>query len=333
MGKYERKREKNPVSKAHIPPDIRKLIEGRMVSVPEPNRFFAKLWGAMLPATQLWVKEIKPNCVRLEPSFFESFMKRLVLRSGEDQLSNLRPTDILAITLCEIARELILDAIRTEHTLLWPEDRPTPEAWRRHAVLNPDLGLGNEIVFEYESGVGLKPVQDNLFRYPRIGLQVLLIPSSPEEVFPELVISIRGEALMMLIRPMLNFDDFHTVEGDQKTSKLIWDSLAKQIAVMLQINRPTRGAPGKQLGVRAALAHNQFGYSWTKVARSLCKKHHRHDSHCKENYRKQAEQFWKNERKGYAALAQAAREPSSSNKGSKKSHTTQPPHPKPLAEE
>jgi DNA primase len=53
------------------------------------------------------------------------------------------------------------------------------------------------------------------------------------------------------------------------------------------------GKPPEHRGRQAAFLHDHHGLSWREVARQLCKRKHAHTRACRENFRKQAEQFWK----------------------------------------
>jgi hypothetical protein len=289
--KMEGTEDQNSGNKANQIGEISHLIHDRTVTLTEPNRYFAKQWRLLLPSHVEGVTETEPNVFRLEPKTFERFLS--VLRSqlekgveaakkADNLYQDFRASDWIALALMiACPSKGYLDAIFLP--------RFVRDRWR---VANfPPQGSVSDS--ETANGSLAEPSAEEL-NGNGIAIKVELRPD--EENVPSVRISIKGE-------PLRVFEDLWQINQDspakhevQKRAESVWQFLTETIAAQLMIERPDRGRPRGEAHF-AAFLHDHTGLSWQQIAQQLCQQKHVHGLACRENYRKQAEQYWKRERK------------------------------------
>jgi hypothetical protein len=129
---------------------------------------------------------------------------------------------------------------------------------------------------------------------------------SDDDNVPALLISLRGEPLLILENLWQIDRDSPQKREFQRRAQRLWRFLAQAMATHLGIERSDRGRPRSNEGHLAAYLHDHNGLSWQQVAQRRCRQKHAHGPLCRDNYRKLADQYWKRERKRYSALAQGA---------------------------
>jgi hypothetical protein len=267
-----------------IPLEISQLIKSNSVRIPEPMRFFAKEWIAMLPLVSDQVRETG-GAFKLRPALFHSFMDSLRLSLRLRELSptrycRYRPSDLIAEALCSAAEDFSSGANDGAVSLYLPF-RESLEYTSKETDATSNAS---------------KPFHD-----PKIemALEVKRDGSNP----PELTISMAGEPVKFLI-------DFNGMPADSsgKTAarmdaKRIWEFVSKRLAVRFGTERPHRGKPESDLGHDVAWMHDHAGLSWPKIAKMICKKQHQHTESCERNPRKLAQQYYSRQKKRYLAEA------------------------------
>jgi len=304
MRRQQREKKKPAVPKdEELPPQIGTLIRGRTVTISDDGRFFPKRWEAMLPVVGSEAKQVGRS-FELSKSLFHKFMVylRVDLREkNQPQYEKFEPSDWIAQALCKASEELVPDESEYLDDRLWPEDRPISQAWQNIGSI-PSALWGFDDLFEYAGPKEqLQPVTDSQFRYPRVRLRVYVPPDPERQGVPELRISIKGEPVSVLINAAERAGA--PSETMKEEARKMWESLNRSVSVRLGIQQATQGRPSTALGEDAAWLHDHAGLSWAKVAPKLCSQKHQHDSHCTDNYKQQAKQFWKREREKYEELA------------------------------
>ena len=286
--------------KNKIPNEIAKLIIGTKVRVPDRERFFAKRWGAILPAVASKVERVSDDTFKLEKSFFRRFMALLqseLAGSGKPQYEKFTPSDWIAQALVTVA-DFSLPEPEVDDTL-WPTNKPIAEAWKKFPD-SPRLRWGLPVgeTLEYTGKDGrLKHIEPGDSHNPRIELLIRI--SNNRQSLPELTISLKGEPVCDLVGPLGSFADSHNEKTAHEKAGALWNSLSKAIAVCLKIENPTQGRPASNSGDDAALLHDHEGLTWRKVADILCKEDHQHDQKCADNFRIQAQHYWERQREKY----------------------------------
>ena len=272
-----------------FPEEISQLIEGRThtVRVTEPNRYFPKRWSLLLPSSVERVREIKPNVFRLDPKTFETFSSALrsslanrdeLAQKGDHLYDKFQPSDWIAwalISACSV-RASQRQVWSTYVGDLWEVLQVPPAVWESKRTTAVDAP-GEEL--------------------PEGSLELRVDLLCEEGIGPELSIDVKGEPLRLLVEFWRTDEDSHDKRNVGNRVQKLWRLLSEAIESRLEIERPDRGRPRSEHGHFATYLHDHFGLSWQQVAQRLCTKKHVHGSSCRDNFRKQAEQYWKRERK------------------------------------
>ena len=288
-----------------IPPEIGQLIEieGRSVRI-DPRRYFSKMFRAVLPLIQHRLKESAPNTFTLEPKLFEDFLYRLryLLEERADPL--FEPSDWVAFALVSlpVGRELSQSGYEIDRKHYRELYAIHSEGHWEHISLPSSL-------------IGTPTSGSNQQDSNRVSLNVVFSdPLDPDKFVLE--IDIVGEPL----RPFFDLEAILTPAEKrelQRRAKAIWSVLSERISSRLGTQRLQAGRSLTDQGASSALLHDQYGYSWTKVAQELCKDqgckdekgHWKHSHWCRERFRKLAALHWKREAKKYAAMARERQTP------------------------
>ena len=138
----------------------------------------------------------------------------------------------------------------------------------------------------------LRPGQSS---YPRIGLS-LTYHEDPQQL-PKITIEIEGEPVSVLMKAHYDLKDPKERSRVRSDAKRIWSSLFDWIAPW----QAKAGRPREDRGKEAARLHYHQGLTWPQVADRLCSQKSLHqrpnrEGHmrlCRENFRKQSEQFFR----------------------------------------
>ena len=306
-------RNDGPTGSEPLPPEIADLIDGktRTVKIPQLDRFFAKKWTTMVDAVQKHehVTVLQPNEMLLQPDFFRRFSLYLRTVLGrKNRFAHVQtPSEFISQALCSAAEEFLPNGQQSVEVTapiptIWPNKRPLAEAWEPRDI-SKSLSLPKgEIVFDCPSEGGIKRASGERQQQPRLGMRVSLNSEACASALPELTISIRGDGIWSLLRCAT---PFAAAADDKKRAEQIWNELSNSIMVCLNLRRSGRGRPKSAQGFSAAFLRHYKRLQWNEVAEMLCKENHEHDFHCRENFRKQAEQFWKDERDKYQKLGRS----------------------------
>ncbi len=269
---------------APLPGEISHLIHGRTVTLTEPNRYFSKRWRLLLPFSVEGVREVKPNVFRLEPKTFERFLSLLrsslaksheLAQKGDNLYDKFRPSDW-------IAWALMAACSARDSRSVWPTY--VGDIWE---VLEVPPAASGKITAVDAPGEQL----------PSESVELRVELECEEGICPELSIDVRGEPLRVLEEFWRTDEDSHDKRNVHNRAQNLWRLLSQAIESRLEIERPDRGRPRGKHGHPATYLHDHFGLSWQQVAQRLCQQKHVHGSSCRDNFRKQAEQYWKRERK------------------------------------
>jgi hypothetical protein len=270
-----------------IPPEISQFIKGRSVRVAEPTRYLAKHWQLQVPFLGQEIKEIKPNVFQLEPETFGRFMSALrsiLAAKNKQAYAEFRPSDWIAFAL--------LGACSLEDAPVPSELFPNlEEDWR---VVN--LPIENAV---QEATGATAEGSDHRSVMMTVGFE-----QEPDFDDFSLVIRIMGEPLSVFEEVWESDQPSPKGRLTHKRAERLWHLLSRAIAGRLGLKTAKRGRPMRNAGRSAAFGHDHRRWTWQRVARDLCPEKHMHGPLCRDNYRKQASQYWERERKRYAALAQ-----------------------------
>jgi hypothetical protein len=278
--------------KPDLPPEIGQFINGRSVRLAEPERYFARHWRLQVPFLGEEIKEMKPNLFTLEPTLFADFISDLrsllarreaAARKGDSLYADFRDPDWIPWALlvsCSLDKSFVPVA-------------PYFEYDRQVVRIPPDSSSSEQVTASTQ--------QPN---HQSVAMTMSFGPDPENDDELSLLIEFSGEPLGAL-KDMREIDK-HSPQRRlfQKKAENVWDFLIQAMEARLGIEGPSRGRPMRNAGKTAAFGHHHCGLTWSQVAQQLCPEKHAHGPLCRDNYRKQASQYWERERKRYAALAQ-----------------------------
>ena len=114
---------------------------------------------------------------------------------------------------------------------------------------------------------------------------------------PKLTIEVEGVPVCQLMKAFQS--NLRSADAGLKETAELTDAVVEWIRYSIGPRKTNRGRPSKGKAVDAAFLRYHKQLSWPQVARKLCPTDHRHNSHCTDNFRKQAGQYWKQLRKGF----------------------------------
>jgi hypothetical protein len=234
------------------------------------------------------VRETKPNIFQLEPDSFARFMSTLrseLAAKDKQAYAAFRLSDWIAFALlgaCSLEAPVAAE--------LFPN---LEEDWRVVKLPIEGSNAEQETTGATAEGSGYRSVMVS------VGFE-----HEPDFGDFSLVIRIMGEPLRVFEKAWSADQNSPERRLTHERAERLWDSLSQAIAGRLGLKTAKRGRPLRNAGQAAAFGRYHCGLSWRQVAQLLCPQKHAHGHACRENYRKQASQYWERERKRYAALAQ-----------------------------
>jgi hypothetical protein len=287
----------------HIPNQFVRWVKGRTVDLSEATPYYKRLWDIYRPLVSAWVEEQRPYRYELHPSLLKSLSLRLCAVQNEG------PSTVVT-GVCGAAFELgHIDEVTPGHLndgTPWPvlhpeaeellelfgaqfQGKPISESWKRlGASPVPDL----EAITLQESEKGKWESRRNP-NNERPLIQVAPFYNSDKKELPKLTIEIEGEPVCLLMKAFGRQQNPSENDVDSQDAAKLWAALLHWSSVSIGLSRAEGGRPKLDQGRRAAFMHDHLGLSWSKVSHKLCRLRHRHGAACRENFRKQAEQYWK----------------------------------------
>ena len=292
-----------------MPKDFEKWVIGSTVDLSSTTPYYKKLWDIHRPLFAELVEDRGAYRFELKPVLFRSLIRHLDagLRGPHHEPHD---ANVIAETLCHIAldftpREASSESEISEEARLWPEleladsalfnyfgvdfeRKDIAEAWRTLGKLRvPDL-----------DGVTLQKTGENMWEplfdrnKPDDRIQIRPTYNTDIRKLPKLTVEIEGEPVALLMHLSAQSASTRTRVDGEPAEKL-WKALMHWLAVCVGLDQAAGGRPRSNQGRKAAFYHDHLGKSWSQVARIVCPLRHAHTKSCSENFRKQAEQFWK----------------------------------------
>ncbi|OFV99324.1 MAG: hypothetical protein A3F68_06855 [Acidobacteria bacterium RIFCSPLOWO2_12_FULL_54_10] len=305
-------------SKRDLTKDIQTCVKGKIIDLSSASEYWRKCVEAVLPHIQALIRKRGPNRYELaNDQFFGFFFNHL---QGRIARYKARPpeTIVMKMNSAELIAEALYNAaqlfgkplieVPKDWDSLWPKDRPMSEAWERLGVPESMTIPGGAAQIWTPRSMGMRarledPGQSSELRllrpgqssYPRIGLS-LTYHKDPQEL-PKITIEIEGEPVCVLMKAHYNLKDSKERSRVRSDAKRVWSSLFRWITPW----QAKAGRPREDRGKEAAQLHYHQGLTWTQVADRLCPQkslhlrpnRQNHIHRCKENFRKQAEQFFR----------------------------------------
>jgi hypothetical protein len=312
--------------------ELDSFIEGDTVNITKASEFSKMQWGIYSQLVTDHFRQTSTDRYHLSGYLLQSTRDWLDVLNKKKNVyitQGYRAADIVVMALCRAAQSIGAPTVEPDDSSdywlegkpIWGADRPISEAWaecgqlivpedvEESLKLNSDtrdwaIGpyrLGAEIhdptvkktsasgdsFFLTEPGPAPDYTDPSVVRISRIF-------EKQKNFLPKLTIEVEGAPVCLLIKAF-----YSQVEGKSapKEAKNLWNSIRRRLDVSMAFKRAKAGRPLKHQGRLAALLHYRDRLPWSKVSLKLCSQEHTHNLHCQENYRKQAEQYWKKLRK------------------------------------
>lgn len=282
------------VRQASLPPDVTARIQGRVVDISGASRFHEKQWEIHRPQLPTSVEDRGTDHYELSAKFFPAFEKQLRIMLGKGlRKESGAPANLIISAICYLAdegeRSRNLDSDALQHWPVWPSSRSISEAWEELGLL-PIPWLDSVTIEQPAPGSRWRKRIDVDSGFPKAKVDPYF--NTDKEELPRLTIEIEGAPVCRLMRAHYRLGDEEKQRAMRKEAKQFWDAIVLWSSSALGFGHPSKGRPKTGQGYKAAFLHDHLGLSWGQVAQRLCPKDHRHLADCKENFRKQAEQYW-----------------------------------------
>ena len=292
----EEKREK--LQRFKMPPQMKPCInsKNKVVDVSSAHNFYKKHLEAVLPCVENEVRRVGPDRYKLKAKLFSDFM---------ECLGNLLENQYLILDKKKVnAGDCAADALRSaisrfgepqwiHDCAVWPAGRPISEAWKDVGPLRMSIAdtVGRyEIVENPGAGQDLRPITPGELNHPRIGM--VLNFCQDRKSLPKLTLEIEGAPVCSLVR-YTNWSGGPTDPSSLPSeAKKIWNHVLKTLSIWAGLRHARVGKPLAERIQRAAWLRDFKGWSWPRIAGTLCLENHDHTEKCSEKFRKGVEQYW-----------------------------------------
>jgi hypothetical protein len=309
---------------SQVIPSVEECIRGSQVDLRTATKFSRRSWRIYSRFVgDHHAKQVSPDVYKLSEPLLQTTRRQLAERGKE--VRGYKAVDLLASLLCKAAYEIGPPPEEPDDssdywvsgTPIWGSDHPISEAW---------AGLGQqEVPWDMEGSLSFNSGTSKWDEGPaRLGLETVTevdasintggfflhdAPPAPDytdplvvcirrnfeqkkKFLPKLTIEVEGAPICLLMEAFNSQIRGKTVRIEAEN---LWTSIGTWLAGSSGFKKAKRGRPALNQGIEAAFLHDFRELSWSQVARKLCKQPppHQHDQKCEENFRKQAEQYWK----------------------------------------
>jgi hypothetical protein len=294
-----------------IPQQLSKYMRRNLVDISDATGYFKKSWEVYRPLVAKHVIERSGGRYKLSGAFLKDFLRELRnTTEGHTQLPyKIAGANLVAEMLCwaASARSLAVpDELPSDYeckTDVWPSSRPISEAWARLGRLQVPQ-LETAILMQSEPGkkwdLGHRWSEEQ-----KVGVSLQF--NEDKNALPALALEVVGEPVCLLMRARHSPRDPDERRQDREEAVRLWRSIERWVQAAIRVGELHGGRPATGLGWQAAFLHDHEGLSWAQVARRLCPSQHTHTEACGDNYRKQAEQYWRRIRRQVSRMTSPSR--------------------------
>jgi hypothetical protein len=305
----KRKASTRKLSQFQIPNQFARWVKGRSIDLSDASAYYKKLWEIYRPLVSAWVEEQRPSRYELHPPLLKSLSRHLRAVQNGRPSPAVKGVNVVAEALCGAAFDLgHIGEVTPGHFkdgTPWPALHPEAdelleffgvqfqgkaisESWKRLGT-SPVPNLEAITLQESERGKW-EPRHDPNNERPLIRLEAFY--NGDKKNLPKLTIEIEGEPVCLLMKEYGRHQKPTDNDKDSLAAAKLWTALVHWSSVSVGLSHATGGRPKLDQGRRAAFLHDHLGLSWSQVANELCRMNHGHNMACRENFRKQAEQYW-----------------------------------------
>ncbi len=298
-----------------IPEVFRTDIEDNVVDISGASPYFKRRWDIYRALVSEQAKAVAGGRYQLQPVLFQDFVNCLRDLHTQREWRKVEPANTVAEALCWSA-DLQNPVEDADDNALWfvPFDETPTEGTANDPLSFLDSLSKTPAIADDWDSMGSSPVpllepvtlrwdyQDKDVKSEKAkkwqpGYRddcpvVNVIPeyNHDRSKRPELSIKIEGAPVCLLMRAS---------QAKNKDAQMLWKALLHGLSVQAGFEESTGGRPRLGKGRKAAWLRDHSRCSWRKVAKILSGTSYPSPANI-ENYRKQAEQYWKGLRKQVA---------------------------------
>lgn len=316
---------------------LEECIRGSHVNLGAATKFSKRSWRIYSRFVGgHHAKQVSPDVYMLSEPLLQATRRKLAEQVKEVRAhrgGGYKTVDLVASLLCRAACEIGPPPEEPDEssdywvsgTPIWGSDHPISEAWAGLGRLKVPWGAEGSLKFNSDtgewthgpprSGWEIDPVisREDLATIDTGGFFLGSAVPAPDytdpwvvcirrsfekdkKFLPKLTIEVEGAPICLL---MAAFNSGVAAKTAQKDAENLCNSISSWLAWSTGIVSAKRGRPPLNKGREAAFQRDFRGLKWFQIARNLCKEPHQHGRNCGENFRKQAEQYWKALEKKY----------------------------------
>lgn len=318
---------------------VEMLVHGCQVSLAPASEFFKKHWEIYSEIVKDHATRISPVTYLLSERLLKATGRQLLILSKDEinwLKRGYKPSDILASAMCKAAREIGPPGEEPDESSeywlydqpIWGAEHPISEAWSALGELSVPGDVEESLRLNADTRKWVRgPIRqgaedpDEVYAMRAAAVTsdhpfFKNVPSGPGADYtdrfvvrisrsfekrrtqlPKLTIEVEGVPVCQFMKAFQS--NPKSADTGLKEAAELTGAVVEWIRYSIGPRRTNRGRPSKGKGADAAFLFYHAELPWSEVARKLCPTHHRHNSHCKENFRKQADQYWKRLRKRF----------------------------------